>query len=276
MFDLIFDYLIPLVAICGFWIFLIAPGKSAKAQRRPFVNRTFAHRGLYKEDQSIPENSLPAFQSAVEQGYGIELDVQLTLDGRVVVFHDDALKRMTGAAGAVQDYSFDQLSVMGLGGTRECIPSFSRVLAVINGRVPVIVELKYGPDWQALCKETLSQLKKYGGAYCVESFHPRIVRWFRQNAPEILRGQLSEAYRFSRKSLTVSDAFMMSRLLTNFLTRPQFIAYRIGPMCFSAHLAEALGALRVRWTAHPEDDWGHLAEASDAVIFEHMHPDQHL
>ena len=122
-------------------------------------------------------------------------------------------------------------------------------LATIDGKIPMIVELKSGGDWKTLCPKTLELLRAYKGDYCVESFHPLLVRWFYLNAPEILRGQLSEAARYSRKGLPLYQAIMMSRLFTNILAHPHFIAYRVGPKCLSVRISEWLGAMRVCWSA---------------------------
>ena len=276
MLDFLLDRVLPVLALLGLWIFLVAPGRSTDAQKAPFMKRTFAHRGLYTPDQQIPENALPAFHRAVEAGYGVELDVQRTKDGQIVVFHDDTLLRMCGVTGAIRDYTFEELSAFFLSDRQEHIPLLTQVLACIGGRVPMIIEFKYGPDWTSLCEDTMALLSAYDGPYCVESFHPRIVRWFRLHAPHILRGQLSEAFCFSRKSLSFSNALLMSRLLTNFLTRPQFIAYRVGPRCLSARLAKRLGAMEVCWTARPEHDWSHLTKSADSIIFEHREPPRQI
>jgi glycerophosphoryl diester phosphodiesterase len=143
---------------------------STKAQRAPFQNRTFAHRGLFEADQIVPENSLPAFRAAVEAGYGVELDVQLTKDKVVVVFHDDNLKRVCGVDARVDSYTFEELQAFPLLHTGERIPAFMDVLGVLGGRIPMIVELKSGGDWKTLCEKTLALLKDYRGDYCVEAF----------------------------------------------------------------------------------------------------------
>ena len=267
---------IALLVLIGIWLFAIAPGHDVSAARAPFLARTFAHRGLYREDQSIPENSLAAFMAAIQAGYGIELDVQLTRDGQLVVFHDDTLTRVCGVDARVDAFTYAELREMPLLSTAHRMPLFSDVLTLVDGRVPLIVELKAGGDWKRLCEDAYAMLSRYRGAYCVESFHPRLVQWFRHNAPEVLRGQLSEAYRFSRRWLPWYEALMMSRLLTNMFTRPQFVAYRIGPRCLSERVCEWLGAMRVRWTARPADDWAKLTRTSDAIIFEHMRPGAHF
>ena len=258
------------------WLWLICPGRSGSAQRAPFTGRTFAHRGLYASDQSVPENSLAAFRLAVEHGYGVELDVQLTKDERIVVFHDDTLNRACGVDARVDAYTFDALSQMPLFASDQHIPLLEDVLKLIGGCIPVIVELKAGGQWKTLCRLTERMLAAYDGAYCVESFHPLVVRWWKQHAPRVLRGQLSEAYRYSRRFLPWYESFMMSRLLSNFAVRPQFIAYRIGPKCLSARACGWLGCMQVAWTVRPADDFDRWQRQSDAVIFEHFRPAAHL
>ena len=264
------------VVVITLWLAMIMPARSTKEQRAPFCGRMYAHRGLFSKDQRTPENSLAAFRAAAEAGYGVELDVQLTRDKRVVVFHDDDLKRACGVDARVDAYSFEELQQLSLFKTTEKIPLFSDVLDAIGGRIPIIVELKSGGDWQTLCRETQQLLQAYKGDFCVESFHPMLVRWFYLHAPQILRGQLSEAARFSRKGLPLYQALLMSRLLTNILTHPQFIAYRVGPKCLSVRLCEGLGAMRVAWTARPTDDHAALTRQNDAIIFEHYRPDTHF
>jgi glycerophosphoryl diester phosphodiesterase len=265
-----------LLVLAVFWLALIMPARSAKAQREPFLCRTFAHRGLFSADQSVPENSLPAFRAAVEADYGVELDVQLTTDKQVVVFHDDGLKRACGTDARVDAYTFDELQSMPLFGTEERIPLFTDVLAAIDGKIPMIVELKGGGDWKTLCEKTLELLAAYHGEFCVESFDPRLVRWFYLYAPNILRGQLSEAARYSMKGLPLYQSVMLSRLLTNILAHPQFVAYRIGPKCLSVRICEAIGAMRVAWTARPEHDHKQLTGKNDAIIFEDYRPEPYF
>jgi len=260
------------VALVGLWLFLIAPGRASRQKRAPFSGRAFAHRGLYEPDQSVPENSLPAFRRAVAAGYGAELDVQRTRDGQIVVFHDDSLLRACGVDKAVRDFTYEELQQIPLFGTRERIPLFSQVLSVFDGGQPLIVELKYGPDWKLLCQATRRMLDDYRGPACVESFHPAMVRWFKRHDPDRLRGQLSEAACFSKKTLPLPVAFGMSRLLTNFLTRPQFIAYRVGPKPLSVALAERMGAMKVLWTARERGEHARRMAENDAIIFEGYRP----
>ena len=263
-----------LLAAAAVLLFLVYPARPSRAQRAMLERRTYAHRGLYTADQRVPENSLPAFRAAVEAGYGVELDVQLTRDGQIVVFHDDTLLRACGVESRVDAFSYAELTAqMRLFGTDERIPLFFEVLSVLEGRVPAIVELKTGGDRFGLCERTLQMLRAYDGPYCVESFDPFIVRWFRRNAPDVVRGQLSEQMRHSRPALGVWKSLLLSRACSNFATRPHFIAYRVGVRPWPVRLAIALGALYVVWTVRPDNGEQRAWErACDAIIFEHYRP----
>lgn len=255
-------------ALAGVCAYMVAPGKRDKEQRAPFMGRNYAHRGLHKIDKSVPENSLPAFEAAARIGYGVELDVHLTRDGEVVVFHDDDLKRICGADGRIEDMTLDQLRQYRLCGTEYGIPTLKEVLAAINGRCPMIVELKKSGRRRELCRKAYELLKDYGGRWCIESFDPRMVLWFRVHAPEVLRGQLSTRMSELRRSTSPIQAFILSRLFMNFLTRPHFIAYEIGRKPLTVKLCEFMGAMKVAWTSR---EWK-TEEKNDAVIFQFYRP----
>ena len=176
-------------------VFCTAPGRmppEAKRISETFKGLNCAHRGLYGEDQQPPENSIPAFEAARAAGYGAELDVQLSSDGQVVVFHDDGLDRACGMAKPVNSLSREELSALLLFGTRERMPLLTEALGAL-GDAPVIVELKpAGASNALLCEKTLAIMREHGRTWCVESFDPRIVGWFRRNAPDVLRGQLGD------------------------------------------------------------------------------------
>lgn len=256
------------VAAVGGFVYLIAPGKVRRKKKSPFQNRNFAHRGLHKRDKSIPENSLAAFDRAASYGYGIELDVQLSKDGQVVVFHDDTLERVCGVSARVDELSFAELRELRLCGTEEKIPLLSEVLKTVRGRGALIVELKNGNRNKELCQKTYALLRRYTGDYCIESFNPFIVRWFRKNAPEVVRGQLANPPEGYNGEVNPVTAFLLSNVLLNFLARPQFIAYKIAPKPFPVRLCEALGAMKVCWTSH---EWAN-EKGNDTVIFEFYKP----
>ncbi len=261
--------LIVLAVLCAAAFAIFAPARPDNKKKAPFFGKNIAHRGLYQKDQSIPENSLFAFAKAVEAGYGMELDVQLSRDGQVVVFHDDTLDRVCGVSKRVDELDYAELQELRLCGTDEKIPLFDEVLATVGGKTPMIVELKTGRRNEELCEKTLAALRGYAGEYCVESFDPTIVAWFRKHAPEIYRGQLAQPpkhYRKHGKSRLVS--FLLGTTAMNVIARPNFIAYRIGKKTLGVRFAELLGATRVAWTSHDEA----TEKKFDVVIFEHYLP----
>ncbi len=259
------------IAALPFW--LLAPAKAKEDDRNRFIGRYYAHRGLYEEDQSIPENSLAAFKRAVEWGYGIELDVQLSSDGFAVVFHDDDLLRACADPRKVNDVSWDELKTMRLFGTRKGIPLFREVLRLINGKVPIIVELKSGPRNTELCRSVHAIFRDYEGDACVESFDPRILSWFRRNDPKRIRGQLAQQPLFYREDgMNAVSSLLLGGTLLNVMARPHFIAYRIGEKPASVRLSESMGAMRFGWTSREEGD----AEGFDSVIFEYYRPERKL
>ena len=257
------------VAAAAAAAFLIAPEKPDEKKKAPFLGRNIAHRGLHSADGSVPENSLPAFRAAVEAGYGVEFDVHLTADGGLVVFHDDDLKRMCGADIALESLRSDELRKYRLGDTQEHIPTLGEVLGVIGGETPIILELKRGHNDRELCIRTRDMLRAYRGDVCIESFDPRIVRWWRKHAPEYLRGQLSCVRDRFGGSTSRLQAFLLSNLLTNFLSRPHFVAYGLTPKKpLTVRLCEAMGAMRVAWTSHEPSS----EKRNDTVIFEFYRP----
>lgn len=271
---------IPIILIL-LYLFLIAPAKPSKQYRTQYRGCRFAHRGLHAKDKTVPENSLEAFRLAVEAGYGIELDIRFTKDKQLVVFHDDTLLRMCGIDKRVDEFTYKELQAFRLLGTTQGIPLFSDVLSLVAGRTPLLVELKSGPENELLCIHAYNMLKDYTGQYCIESFHPMIVRWFKKNAPEILRGQLSAPPKSFEGALSKPLAFLLSKLLLNFLARPHFIAYHKGKTPFCLRLCQKLGAMRAIWTlrdteytdapivmSYPNAPlWG-----DDMIIFEYFRP----
>lgn len=223
----------------------------------------YAHRGLW--NGRCPENSLPAFDRAARRGFGMELDVRLTADGEVCVAHDDALRRMCGVDARISACTMAELQTLRLKNTEHTIPTFAQVLETVGGRTPLIVELKTGANNDFLCRRVLEMLRAYQGAYCVESFDPRIVWWFRANAPEIIRGQLAE----SPKRPTAAQWFSGS-LLGNAMGRPDFVAWgdggsaRLG-MKLMLHWLKPYLAV---WTVRGEKRLRELEKQYDLIIFE--------
>ena len=230
----------------------------------------YAHRGLYDNHAGVPENSLPAFRAAAEKGYGVELDVQLSSDGYVVVFHDDTLDRVCGVHGDVVSFTLAELRQMKLLDTDEAMPLFTDVLDVLRqGTGPLIVELKAGRRNDELCEKTREILRGYPGVYCVESFDPGIVRWFRKNAPEVIRGQLAMPAGHYAAGTDPVVARLLSGCRFSFLNRPDFIAYQVGPRPARVLRKRRKGVLLIGWTSH---DYEKDAKENDGVIFEYCTP----
>ncbi len=160
-----------------------------------FKKRYFAHRGLHDNASDAPENSMAAFRKAVEAGLGMELDVQVTKDGVPVVFHDFKLERICGAPGKIADSTYEELQAYTLCDSKERIPRFSELLEMVDGQVPLIVEIKAETANVSCCGIIDSLLRAYRGPYCIESFNPMVLWWFRRNHGDVVRGQLSSNFR---------------------------------------------------------------------------------
>ena len=159
----------------------IGPGELRESW---LTRRPIAHRGLHDARAGRPENSLAAFDRACALGFPAELDARLTRDREVVVFHDRALRRLTGAAGRVEDRRAADIRALRLLGTTERVPTLREVLDLVEGRVPLLVELKSTVLWPALERAVLAALDGYAGDVAIQSFKRRTVRAIgRSDAP---------------------------------------------------------------------------------------------
>lgn len=234
----------------------------------------YAHRGLH--GNGVPENSMEAFRLALEGGYGIELDVHLMADGHLAVIHDSSLKRTAGTDVCIEDLTVADLAAYRLEGTDEAIPLFKDVMALYEGKAPMIVELKpERGNHAALSKAVCEILEDYQGIYCLESFDPRVIHWLRKNWPCQCRGQLSENFFCSPKSkLAPYLKFVMTHLLSNFLAVPDFVAYKFADrkhlgVWMARHL---WGAQGVTWTVRSQEDHDTAKKEGWLVIFEGYRP----
>lgn len=265
--------LIPLSVLAGItlllllWLLAAAPG-ARRAEIDLFKEIPYAHRGLHDLARGIPENSVPAFALAAERGFGIELDVQLSSDGVPMVFHDATLDRVCGVSGRLCDKSaveLRELTLCGIPGTH--IPTLSEVLSLVDGRVPLLVEIKEHPSPSRSAEAAARLLDGYDGAYIVEAFHPLALRWFRKHRPRVLRGQLSAAFLRDRETRAPKYALLHFFLL-NFLARPDFIAYDLHHRnsCVIRILRALFGVPLFGWTARTEDEYA--VHGFDTLIFE--------
>lgn len=264
--------LIALLLLCALYLFLIAPAN--RPDDHALRGWLYAHRGLHDGNRDVPENSLEAFRRAAEAGYGIELDVQLTRDGMLVVHHDASLKRVCGVDKAIRSLSYDELCKIPLpDGSR--VPLFSEVLALVDGRVPMIVEVKHYGGAARIAAETLKFLRGYRGAYCVESFDPRAVLFLRKNAPDVIRGQLASGNPDDQASMGAPTYWLLKNLLVNVAGRPHFIAYSAAhDDTLSMRLQKRLfRPLLAGWTLRSQRELDNArAKGYDYPIFELFEP----
>lgn len=262
---------VTLAACTAGYFYAIAPSSC----RHPFTDlltdTTFAHRGLFDND-AIPENSMPAFQRAVEYGYGIELDVRVTADGQVVVFHDDTLQRMCGVNKKIEKCTYEELSNYYLLNTECTIPLLSDVLRMIRGRVSIIVEIKTSSNIERICFCVYRLLAGYKGVYCVESFNPMILAWFRRYAPDIMRGQLSMNYFKADTKGGPLTKLVLSNMLLNHQSRPHFIAYRYTDKNPGVQLCARMGAMTVGWTFRDQESFDRECREYNGAVFEGFLP----
>ena len=238
-----------------------------------FKKRYFAHRGLHDNASDAPENSMAAFRKAVEAGLGMELDVQVTKDGVPVVFHDFKLERICGAPGKIADSTYEELQAYTLCDSKERIPRFSELLEMVDGQVPLIVEIKAGTANVSCCGIIDSLLRAYRGPYCIESFNPMVLWWFRRNHGDVVRGQLSSNFRREGEYWNILY-FAMTHLLFNFLTKPDFIAYNHK---FSEEPGRRICRRLYRhpaaaWTIRSQQDLEALKGEYDVFIFDSFLP----
>ena len=260
-----------LSVIALIYLFLISPRLTAAADME-LLRVDYAHRGLW--NGRMPENSLSAFEAAARKGFGIELDVRLTKDKRIVVFHDDSLKRMCGVNANVSDLTLEQIKDLRLLGTNERIPTLAEVLRLVDGRVPLLIEFKGERPEKELCLGAARMLDIYGGAFCVESFSPLILRWFKKYRPTYGRGQLVTNDIGPKRPHGRKLNFVLSRMLTNFISRPDFIAIK-GDMRRSLAFLICVKAFHVSgfiWTVRDPKTYEGCKRAGYYAIFERIIP----
>jgi glycerophosphoryl diester phosphodiesterase len=236
----------------------------------------YAHRGLHDKAHGIPENSMAAFRRAVDRGFGAELDVHLTRDGRLAVIHDDSLLRTAGVDVKASDLTADELRQYRLEGTEERIPFLEEVLPLFEGKTPLIVELKVEGNAGALSQAACDLLDQFSVEYCIESFHPQAILWLKQNRPQVCRGQLSQNFLADRAGLSWPAAFAMKNLLTGFLTAPDFIAYNLHHReRLSIKLARKVWGVReVSWTIRTPEELAACEADGCLSIFEQFVPSE--
>lgn len=246
-----------------------------------FLTCPLAHRGLHDLSQGRAENSRAAVLAAVEHGYGIEIDVQLTSDGQALVFHDYDLSRLTGARGAIRERTAADLATITLSGTLEGLPSLKEILEIVGGRVPLLIELKdqdgaLGPDVGRLEAAVARNLENYAGPVAVMSFNPHSVSAMQTLAPEVQRGLTTDE--FSPEHWPIAPA-----RLTELAGIPDY--ERVGA-CFISHNRASLsmgrvaelkqqGAAVLCWTVRSLEEETEARKIAQNVTFEGYLPVPH-
>lgn len=206
------------LGIMAGYYFLIRPRKKNWKKIKGYLDWHYAHRGLH--DDESPENSLSSLKKAVEAGYAIEMDVRASKDG-LVIHHDEYLIRSAGLEEEVDTLTSEELSKIKVFSSQETIPSLEEALEVINGRVPLLLEIKSEMNHSQNARRVQEVMDDYRGAYLIESFHPLVLYWYRKNKPQVLRGQLSGPELEQGPLLDIA----LKNMLFNFISRPDFIAY---------------------------------------------------
>ncbi|NET30951.1 MAG: glycerophosphodiester phosphodiesterase [Cyanothece sp. SIO1E1] len=234
------------------------------------LERPIAHRGLHS-GYTIPENSMVAFEAAIKHNYPFELDIHLLADDNLAVFHDEHLDRATGVKGAISAQNRLQLKKLRLFQSDQSIPLLDDVLDLVNGQVPILIEIKNRNTVGRFESVLWQKLSDYRGEYAVQSFNPFSMSWFRKHAPIVPRGQLSCDFRYVELSRT--KKFLLKNLLINWASAPDFIAYDISALpYFATDLAQTLGLPIIAWTIRNQQQQAKAQKVANNIIFEQIKP----
>ncbi|MCH5343764.1 MAG: glycerophosphodiester phosphodiesterase [Acetatifactor sp.] len=255
------------------YFLMIMPRMLGRPDISPFLEWMYAHRGFHDNTGDAPENSLLAFQRAVEMGFGIELDVQMSKDKIPVVFHDYTLERVCGVEGKVCERTLAELKELTLYGSKQRIPSLEEALRLVDGKVPLIVELKIEATDISVCPAADKLLSDYGGMYCIESFHPAGILWYRIRRKKVVRGQLADAFHKEGK-YAGPLYFWLENLLFNWLGKPDFVAFNHKyPKMYSLSLCRELySCTMAAWTIKSEEELQAAEKYFDIFIFDSFMP----
>jgi glycerophosphoryl diester phosphodiesterase len=240
-----------------------------------FLNVPLAHRGYHDLAARRPENSLAAFRAAIEAGYGIELDVQRTADAQAVVFHDDTLDRLAETTGPVLGHTAAELATVSLCGSDQTIPTLSEALALVAGRVPVLIEIKEGLDTMlptpGLLEAAVARaLDGYDGPVAVMSFNPHSVAHMARLAPDIARGLTTESYDPQANAPIPPETCARLREIPDYdRTFSSFISHQVSDLARPrvANL-KSQGAAILCWTVRSPQAEAEARRIADNITFE--------
>ena len=242
-----------------------------------WLRRPIAHRGLHDAAKGIIENSASAVAAAMGKGYAVEVDLQCAANNVPVVFHDETLDRLTAETGPVAARTAEALSAIPLRGSGDRILSLPALLALVNGHVPLVIEVKSTWTREGKYEANIALLlASYPGPVGVMSFDPYCVAAFKEIEPSLPRGLISERFsdRHYWSGLTAWQRFAMRNLLTSAIARPHFIAYDIKALPALAPLVaqHLLGLPLLTWTVRTKEERERALRYADAMIFEGITP----
>ncbi|MFJ8970205.1 glycerophosphodiester phosphodiesterase family protein [Streptomyces anulatus] len=238
------------------------------------LSAPIAHRGLFDTSRGIPENSLPAFRRAVEQCIPVELDVQLARDGTLVVLHDATLERMTGSPLRVSRIDRADLERLRLRGSCEPVPTLDQVLEIIDGRIPVVIDVRHwGTELSPrLERAVTAAIRSYFGPIALQSFDPLVVYRLQRMTNNRPVGQISGALR----SASWVAAMIGRTMVTNIVTSPDFIAYEFEMLpspCTT--FWQRRGIPLLAWTVTSAETEARAARLADNFYFDGYLPAAH-
>ncbi len=241
------------------------------------TSRPIAHRGLHDADSGIVENSRSSVAAAIEAGYAIEVDLQLSADNRVMVFHDASLERLTEADGLLEKFTSSELQKTRFRDTSDPMLTLVDLLALVDGQTPLFLEVK--SRWKDVGQLELSiakALKNYTGPVAVMSFDPNSVSEFRRLAPDIPRGIVAEEFRGKKYwgFLTWGQKINLRHMLHWLRTRPDFVAFNVENLISIAPQAARILLRKplLTWTVRTETDVKRASVFADNIIFENFKP----
>ena len=226
-----------------------------------------AHRGLWGEN--VPENSIKAYELAGEKGYPVEIDIRLSKDKQVFVFHDNTLERLTEGSGKPEDLTFEELSKLHLNGTEYKIPLLKEVLKVCENKSPILIEIKNQGGDNEIVYKMLEILKDYQGEFAVQSFNPKYMKLVRKLRPDYIRGILSSGNKYKKVKSKVIN-YLLSAMFFNFMVKPDFLSYHINGYPLSKRISK--GKVKICWTVTSKEDYEKVKPYVDNIIFENFIP----
>lgn len=251
------------------YVYLLFPSRRKHKDLKLIEGKFIAHRGLHGLCKNAPENSLEAFRRAVEHGFPIEIDIHLTADGKIVVFHDDFLDRICKTSGRVEDKTLAELKALSIADTDCKIPTLQECLDTVAGKVPLLIEFKCRElRCDKLCETANKILSRYKGKYLIQSFYPTVLKWYRKHRKDICRGQLAATFRGDELY-----KHTLGYMPFNFLSRPDFVSFNhVDAKWIPRRMVTSFGAYPVGWTFQSQDELDKSGKYFKTHIFEGFVP----